>query len=139
MIPEKEINQRIASKLRRQGYLVKQEIYFNPVEIDIIVLDAVSLKLASYEIKLAGWKSVLKQAERRQKYCHYSYAVLPVKEKKNVDTKSFKEKGIGLIYFRNLKRGIKLFKELDPRDSGNINRVWKKTVYSKFSKEFALG
>ena len=37
MIPEKEINQRIASKLRRQGYLVKQEIYFNPVEIDIIV------------------------------------------------------------------------------------------------------
>lgn len=139
MIFEKEINNRIASKLRREGFLVKQKVRFNPAEIDIIVLDFNSLKLAGYEIKRRGWRNVLKQAERNKKYCHYSYAILPESEEKNVNISTVEEMGIGLIYFRILKRGIKLFTELEPQKSRELNRVWKRTVYSKFSNEYRLG
>ena len=132
MILEKEINNRITSKIRRSGFLVKQEVRFNPVEIDIIILDSTSLKLVGYEIKRSGWKNALKQAMRNKKYCHFSYAILPENERKNVVIEDFERNGIGLLYFRILKRGIKLFKETDPKLSDNVNRVWKKIIYSRF-------
>lgn len=133
MVLEKEINNRITSKFKRNGFDTIQTVRINPTEIDIIILDSKSLELAGYEIKRSSWKKALNQAIRNKSYCHFSYVILPENEKKNVKLDVFKKHGIGLIYFKILKRGIKLFTNLEPQLNIEINRIWKKTIYSKFN------
>ena len=138
MILEKDINNRIASKFRREKFFVVQEARFNPAEIDIIIFDIKTLKTACYEIKRSNWKEALRQACRNKRYCHYSYAILPEKRVGNIPRRSFEENGIGLIIFKVLKRGIKLLLIIHPKLSDSINRVWKRAVYSKFSNKITL-
>ena len=129
---EREINKKISSKLERSGFCVIRNSRFITAEIDIIALNLKSLELASYEIKRNNWKKVLIQAVRNKSYCHFSYAVLPEERGGKVKLQDFQKHGIGLIFFKVLKKGIRLNVILNPEKSDGINQLRKKSVYSRF-------
>src|SRR6266481_7629111 len=94
---EREINDLIATELRETGLLVLQEVRLHPCEMDIVLLDPSTLRLATLEIKRGNWRAVLSQAARAQRYCHFAIAVLPISLRDRTPVEEFVSRGIGLI------------------------------------------
>jgi hypothetical protein len=133
---EREINTLIAEEMREAGFLVLTELRLHPSEMDIVLFDPKTLKLANLEIKRANWRAVLSQAIRATLYCHFAVAVLPVSLQGVAPVEEFVKRGIGLIFYDESETGITLTLMCRPSISGAINRPLKQLVYRQFYARF---
>ena len=133
---EREINNLIAEEMRAAGFLVLTELRLHPCEMDIVLFDPKTLRLANFEIKRANWRAVLSQSIRATLYCHFAVAVLPVSLQGVAPVEEFVNRGIGLIFYDETETGITLILTCKPSISGAINRTLKQTVYRKFHSTF---
>lgn len=133
---EREINSLIADEMRQAGFLVLTELRLHPCEMDIVLFDPKTLKLANLEIKRANWRAVLSQAIRATLYCHFAVAVLPVSLRDVAPIEEFAKRGIGLILYDEGETGITLTLMCRPAISGAINRPLKQLVYREFHARF---
>lgn len=129
---ERDINQRLSKKFERSGVFVLSELRYRSCELDIVVFDPSTLKIATFEIKKANWKRVYQQAQRAKLFSHYSSAVLPFSIKEKVSIDAFKEAGIGLFFYKAFEKQIRLEKVLTPELTDSTNRHFRQTVYKSF-------
>ncbi len=134
---EAEVNRRLANQFRAQQMFVLQNVRLHPCELDIVVLDPLTLALANIEIKRANWRAVLRQAIRGQLFCHYSVAVLPVSMRSSVPVIEFEQRGIGLAFYTEAKRSLKLAVACQPGRSHDVNRLFKRLLYRQFSSLYS--
>jgi hypothetical protein len=97
---ERDINRLIFKKIKGTGLLVLSELRLHPCEIDLIILDRSTLRLATFEIKRTNWRALLKQAMRAKLYSHFSSAVLPITMQPNIPTTEFSKRGLGLFFYK---------------------------------------
>ena len=133
LLYEREVNRQAAVLFEARGLLVLREIRVNPCEIDLVLLDPGTARLAAIEIKRQNWRELLHQAERRQLYCHFSVAMMPVRMRSRVPLTEFSKRGIGVIFYEEMDKHIQLFCALFPRLSESGNRALKKVLYTEFS------
>lgn len=135
-ILECDINLQISKKLKSKDNYILRELRLHPCEIDIVILDPISLKLTALEIKRNKWNILLHQAHRAQLYCHYSFAVIPNSKRNSIPTEEFIERGIGIIFYKKHGKELELFYENMPQLSSRINRTFKQQVYNQFYNKF---
>lgn len=135
-LPEREVNARLARVLRGKGLFVLQEVRCAPCEIDIVVLDPATLRLAGFEIKRRNWREVLQQACRTQLYCHFVCVVLPESISVSVDLKEFCQRGIGVIFYKVDGRSLRLDSALAPQLTSEMNRSLRRRIYQSFADKF---
>jgi hypothetical protein len=133
---EREINKLIAAQLEQTGLLVLREVRLHPCEMDIVLLDRSTLRLATLEIKRSNWRAVLSQAVRAQLYCHFAIAVLPISLRDRAPVEEFASRGIGLIFYEELDYSITLTVAITPTISDVINRPFKQMVYRQFHARY---
>lgn len=133
---ERELNECVATQLRKLGLVVLQEVRLHPAEFDIVALDPETLRLANFEIKRRGWLSLLHQAIRGQLYCHFAIAVLPLRMKDRLPVGEFAARGIGLVYYRVSDGEVTMELELPAELSHSQNRGLKRQMYSAFAPTF---
>lgn len=88
--------------MREAGLLVLQEVRLHPCEMDIVLFDPSSLRLATLEIKRANWRAVLSQASRAKLFCHFAVAVLPASLRATAPLDEFVSRGIGLVFYEEV-------------------------------------
>jgi hypothetical protein len=133
---EREINDLIARQLRETGLLVLQQVRLHPREMDIVLMDPSTLRLATLEIKRGNWRRVLSQAAKAKLYCHFAIAVLPMSLRGTVPSEEFASRGIGLIFYEELDGSIGLTVASAPTVSDVINRPFKQLVYQQFHARY---
>jgi len=133
---EREINGLIAEKMRGTGLLVLQEVRLHPCEMDIVLFDPKSLRLAILEIKRNNWRAVLTQAMRAKLFCHFAVAVLPASLRAVAPLDEFARRGIGLVFYEEVGDRLTLTVANAPSLSKVINRAFKQLVYREFQMEF---
>jgi hypothetical protein len=133
---EREVNRLLAGEMRDAGFLVLQELRLHPCEMDVVLFDPRTLKLANFEIKRTNWRAVLSQAVRATLYCHFSIAVLPATLRNTAPVDEFHSRGIGLIFYEERDGKLDLSVANHPSVSTAINRPLKQLVYRQFHAEF---
>jgi hypothetical protein len=129
---EREINALIADEMRETGLLVLQEVRLHPCEMDIVLFDPKSLRLAILEIKRTNWRAVLSQAIRAKLFCHFAVAVLPASLREIAPVDEFESRGIGLVFYEEVGDRLNLTVASTPLLSKVINRPFKQLVYRQF-------
>lgn len=129
---ERQINALIAAEMRTSGVLVLQEVRVHPCEMDIIMLDPVSLRLATIEIKRNNWRAALSQAMRAKLFCHFAIAALPMSLRNAARRDEFLTRGVGLIFYEEINGDLRLSVDVAPVTSDVINRTFKQLVYRQF-------
>jgi hypothetical protein len=135
-LPESTVNKLLASLFQRKEFLVLREMRLHPCELDIVVFDPISLKLANVEIKRRDWKSLLHQAIRAKLYCHFSIAAMPSNMRANVPVEEFSRRGIGVVFYTYENRAIHLDPACTAEPSDAINRGFKRQIYQRFYSAF---
>lgn len=133
---EREINALIAGEMRETGVLVLQEVRLHPCEMDIVLFDPNTLRLATIEIKRANWRAVLSQASRAKLFCHFSIAALPASLRSSAPVHEFAIRGIGLIFYEEVGKQVNLIVASTPLISDVINRPLKQLVYRQFHAKY---
>jgi len=133
---EREVNTLIAGEMRETGLLVLQELRLHPCEMDIVLFDPNTLRLATIEIKRSNWRAVLSQASRAKLFCHFSIAALPVSLRSSAPVLEFATRGIGLIFYEELGKQVNLTVANIPQISDVINRPLKQLVYREFHAKY---
>jgi hypothetical protein len=131
-ILEREINKRVAAVMRQRGCCVLQEVRCPACEIDIVMFDPGTLRLAGFEIKRRDWRESLVQACRTQLYCHFSVAVLPLTMRGVVPVEEFSSRGVGVMFYSITKKSIDLVPVVDPVPTGKVNRTFRRQLYQRF-------
>lgn len=126
---ERDINDAVASRFRRDGFVVMQGVRIHPEEFDIVLFDPGTRRLANIEIKRRDWVNLFRQARRGQLYCHFSIAVLPSGLGGRIDLSVFRNSGVGLIFYVAANKRIELEYVVSPRMSARINRGFKVSMY----------
>jgi hypothetical protein len=132
---EREINLLFAKEFKKRGFFVLREVRCPPCELDLILLDPISLTLINVEIKRVNWKKLLQQSKRAQLYCHFSVAAMPERMRAFVPIEEFQSRGIGIIFYQEKGRKIELLPMLSPVRSSQTNRGLKQQIYGHFSKK----
>jgi hypothetical protein len=133
---EREVNGFIAREMQKAGLLVLREVRLHPCEMDIVLFDPNTLRLATLEIKRGNWRAVLSQASRAKLFCHFSVAVLPLSLRNVAPVPEFASRGIGLVFYDEMENGVRLIVENTPLISGEINRPFKQLVYREFHAKY---
>ena len=131
-ISESNVNAFITKEMRRRGFLVIREERFNPCELDVVLLDRLSLRLSAIEIKRRHWKSLLAQAVRAMLFCHFVTAAMPASMEPAVPAEAFAFRGVGLVFYEGTAKDLKLRVVSPPALSQRINRSLKRQVYKRF-------
>lgn len=132
---ERDINLLFAKEFKKRGFFVLREVRCPPCELDLILLDPISLKLINVEIKRVNWKKLLQQSIRAQLYCHFSVAAMPERMKAFVPINEFQSRGIGVIFYKEKGRRVEFLPLLSPVKSAQTNRGLKQQIYRHFSKK----
>jgi hypothetical protein len=135
-VPERRINELLASLFEKKSLLVLREMRLHPCEMDIVILDPVSLKLANIEIKRRDWQSLLRQTIRAQLYCHFAIAAMPSEMKANVPVTEFASRGIGVVFYACENETLRLDAVCNAEPSNSINRGFKRQIYQQFCSSF---
>jgi len=129
---ERDINDVLAQELRSAGYWVLQEVRVPPNELDLIVLDPLTLHLTCFEIKRNNWKTLLQQAVKTRLYGHYSIAVLPKPKNNTIPLGEFEKRGVGVLYFYNTNGKFEFLQSIKPEFNTTCNRFLKRNLYKRF-------
>jgi hypothetical protein len=133
---EREINTRITELMRQRGCYVLQEVRCPACEIDIVMFDPDTLRLAGFEIKRRDWRESLAQAYRTQLYCHFAVAVLPAKMESTVPVEEFSCRGVGVMFYSATEESINLVPVIGPVLTNKINRTFRRQLYERFLAEY---
>ena len=131
-IPESHVNAAITHVMSRRGFFVIRKERFNPCELDVLLLDPLSLRLAVIEIKRRQWKALLSQAVRAMLFCHYVTAAMPASMEACGPAEEFTSRGVGLAFYEGTTKELKLRVVSPPALSQRINRSLKRQVYKRF-------
>jgi hypothetical protein len=129
---EREVGDIISTQMLKAGLLTLKRLRLSACEMDLVLLDPRTLRLANMEIKRRDWRKLLWQANRAKLYCHFSLAVLPASMRPAVREQEFGSCGIGLIYYQECLDGVRLEVAGSPSLSNCINRPLKRLVYRSF-------
>ena len=116
--------------------LVLRELRLHPSEIDLVIFDRETLRLATFEIKRNNWRALMDQAVRAKLYSHFSSAILPISMRSNVPENEFSQRGLGLIFYEETVDEIDLKLVIQPKLSDSINRSLKQQVYRRFYEHY---
>ncbi len=133
---EREVNNLISKKVQSDHLLVLREVRFHPCEMDIVIFDPRTLRLANLEIKRTNWKELLRQTMRAKLYCHFSVAVMPISARHAVPLEEFAYRGIGVFFYEASHSAIGLSVAVKPRVSNEINRSLKQQIYREFYSRY---
>jgi len=133
---EREVNDLISKKVQSDCLLVLRELRFHPCEMDIVIFDPKTLRLAALEIKRINWKELLRQTIRAKLYCHFSVAVMPVSMRHSVPLEEFAHRGIGVFFYEASYKNMHLSVAARPKVSNEINRSLKKQIYREFYSRY---
>lgn len=133
---EREIVTSLARRLREQGLFVIPEARVMSCEMDVVVFDPVSLRMAAIEVKREGWREVLSQADKRKLYCHFAVAVLPARLKESIEEEEFSSRGVGLCYYTESRSRVGFQLAHQPSLHTSQNRSLKQRLYQLFAARF---
>jgi hypothetical protein len=133
---ESEVNALLAEQMQGSGWLVLRQVRLHPCELDIVLFDPGTLRLAILEIKRSNWKGLLAQALRARLYCHFSIAVLPAALRSQATVDEFESRGIGLLFYEETKDGLILSVASTPLISDVMNRPLKQLLYQRFHAKY---
>lgn len=133
---EREVNNLISKKVQSDHLLVLRELRFHPCEMDIVIFDPKTLRLATLEIKRTNWRELLRQTIRGRLYCHFSIAVMPISMRDSVPLKEFALRGIGVFFYEAAHETINLSVAVRPTVSNQINRPLKQQIYREFYSRY---
>lgn len=131
---EHAITKNIHTILHHNEFVSAQSVRFKHTEIDLVFLHLASRKLFSIEVKRYQWRNTFMQARRNLNYVHFSYAALPETLRPFICVASFRDAGIGLIFFDQGEGSFRLKVRLPAQHSAIIERRLKKETYSAIAR-----